>query len=421
MKRIILIILLFAFPLYFSYGQHFSKRKFLKLISKEKAFKGATVSAVFYDMKKKKKLVDFNSKKYMTPASNMKLLTLLGLISSFDSIPALYYKRKKGKFYFWSSGYPLVAHPKYQDSIVIPFLKSQKDTIIYLPRKIQSKSLGPGWAWDDVNYYFSAERSGFPFHGNVVKLTKGDGIINYKPKLFKELKSRSIDSLLIQTFIQDKKKDSLFIPFSTSDRLFVKLLSDAIRKDIAIDYGKEINLSENYKTLYSTQKDEIFKLLIKDSDNLTAESLTLMVSGKEHPYFDINKGIEYIIDKELSNISPKPIWIDGSGLSRYNMITAESLVFVLNRIYKKISLLSIKRFFPVIGSSEKDKSYEFNNSGFKVYAKTGTLKNNHCLSGYILKDGRVVIFSFMVNHHISSLSGLQRAMASVIEQVIVKL
>ena len=123
------------------------------------------------DLEKKKELVAIHSEKRILPASLVKLLTLYGGIQKFgDSLPALHYKKEKNRFYFWSSGYPLVNHPLYKDSTVTSFLKQQKDSLFYVSRPMISSPLGIGWAWDDQAYYFSAKKSSFPVYGNVVEI-----------------------------------------------------------------------------------------------------------------------------------------------------------------------------------------------------------------------------------------------------------
>ena len=80
----------------------------------------------------------------------------------------------------------MIGHPKYEDKVLAEFLKKQPDSLVYIENKKNINSLGPGWAWDDQGYYFSSERSFFPFHGNVVKLykTKKDLSLNFFPKYF---------------------------------------------------------------------------------------------------------------------------------------------------------------------------------------------------------------------------------------------
>jgi len=403
-------------------GQRISERKFLKIIQNQEALKGSIVSAVFYDLEKNKNIVDFQSDKFMTPASNMKLFTFLAAITSFDSIPSLHYKKIEDKFYFWSSGYPLLAHPKYADSIIVPFLSKQKDSLIYIDTKMESSPLGPGWAWDDKSYYFSAERSTFPFHGNVVGLIKNtnNDSIEFSPRYFSQNKSEIKINSPIEEILRNTKNDTLYIPFSTNYNLFTILLSQQTGRSILYSDNTDPSQIKQYSSLYSGQEKTLYKALLHHSDNLIAESLMLMVSAKNNNRFNINIGINSFVEKELSRIKSPPIWHDGSGLSRYNMATSKSIIYVLEKIYKKIGLKEIEALFPSINNTSKGLSYEFLNKEFRVYAKTGTLKNNHCLSGYIIKSKKIILFSVMVNHYNSKLSDIQKAIGAIVELVINK-
>ena len=91
-----------------------AQRKIERAIAKEPAFKGAQVSVSVFNLEKQKHKVSFRSEINILPASTIKLFTLLGALQTFgNSLPMLHYAKQKGRFYFWSSGYPLINHPKY--------------------------------------------------------------------------------------------------------------------------------------------------------------------------------------------------------------------------------------------------------------------------------------------------------------------
>ena len=56
-----------------------------------------------------------------------------------------------------------------------------------ITNNISDKRYGPGWAWEDFDSYFSAERSAFPIYGNVVTVQNEDSIFvqpaYYQPKI----------------------------------------------------------------------------------------------------------------------------------------------------------------------------------------------------------------------------------------------
>ena len=75
------------------------------------------------------------------------------------------------------------------------------------------------------------------------------------------------------------------------------------------------------------------------------------------------------------------------------MNTPRNLVRVLEIIFHMITWDDIIELFPNKFSDEIiDNSF--------VYAKTGTLRHNQALSGYLIaKSGRKLAFSFMSNHY----------------------
>jgi D-alanyl-D-alanine carboxypeptidase/D-alanyl-D-alanine-endopeptidase (penicillin-binding protein 4) len=111
------------------------------------------------------------------------------------------------------------------------------------------------------------------------------------------------------------------------------------------------------------------------------------------------KARRFVLENHLSDLEQPPSWVDGSGLSRYNLFTPESIVHVLYKLYVEIPKERLFQFFPTGGVSGTLEDWYSGNPEPYLFAKTGSLSNNHCLSGYLLtKSGKILIFSFMNNH-----------------------
>ncbi len=424
--KIYILIPFFLFNIFFSFSQKYNKRIERK-IKKIEALNGAHIAISLMDLNTGKKFIAKDENKYMNPASNIKLLTFLASINTFDSIPSVeYYIENDTILNFKSTGFPLLLHPFYSDKSLIKFFEN-KDKLVYHNSKETISRYGPGWSWDDYNYYFSSEISAFPIYGNVISIYKDslDSKIKVFPNFF-ENKLKVIydkEEPLIKR-VEEKNifkvnenkwniNDTIQRPFITSDSVFINLLSKALKKKIKMKDEKDSIF--NWKTLYTKYSEDLYKALLQDSDNLIAESLLLMISKNKFNSFNSNQAIDFF-KKKWDNFLPDTlIWADGSGVSRYNLITSRNLISLLNQIHKKIGWKGINKLFPAGGISGTIKDYYKSKKEPYVFAKTGTLRNNHNLSGFLIgKSKKRYVFSIMINHHKSSNTDVRNAIGEML-------
>ena len=190
------------------------------------------------------------------------------------------------------------------------------------------------------------------------------------------------------------------------------MLNDTLKLNIRYtDYN---NLSDS-KIVYSYPSDSLYKKMLPPSDNFLAEQIVLMASNQLFDTLNTRRTIRLVQDSLLSFITNKPRWVDGSGLSRYNLFTPRSYVELLNYLLKHYPK---ERLFKVLATGGKNGTMKhrfkkFDNPIF--YGKTGTLSNNHNLSGYLItKSGKILIFSFMMNHYKNRTRSMQNAMDKII-------
>ena len=401
------------------FSQNYSDRKINRILSKIEALNKAHVAISISNSKGSKPIVSYQADQYMTPASNIKLLTFLASVESFDSLPALYYHDKDSITHFKSTGYPLLLHPFYPDEELYSFLK-EKNYLVYHKSKSNLKPQGPGWSWDDYSYYFASEISPFPIYGNVIKGYGDNNDPSFSPSGFETLPSSDISAVNLKRkrfknrfYYNSEKwnlKDTLYQPFITSGDLFIRLLRDELNLPISLSSQSK---RTEWELLYTHQEGKLYKALLQDSDNGIAESLLVMISQKRFDEMNIEKTID-TLKLQWSNWLPDPLeWVDGSGVSRYNMITPRTLVAVLKKIYEKVGFQNIKNYFPKGALSGTLKEYDLKN----VYAKTGTLRHNHNLSGYLVSsEENIYVFSVMVNHHNSSKSEVRNAISQLLHK-----
>ena len=397
-------------------GQGLGQKKLLRKIKKIPQFSNAYVGVYLEKLDSNKKPTTLNGAHYMTPASNTKLLTFLGSIETFSKLPALEYALDNdGQTHFKSTGYPLLFHPFYPDSALVRFFEDSPEWV-YHPPTTQPKPLGSGWAWDDFNYYFAASSSAFPIYGNSTQGVFGDSEVKLVPH-FTSIKDSTVRNLQRSRFSNQfnynpknlRSKDTLYRPFIPSDSLFVKLLGDAINSKVSFASQKD---SLVWTPFYTANETLLYKGLLQDSDNGIAEALLLMIANEQKGIFKPEVAIDSL-QKRWSSWLPDPLeWVDGSGVSRYNLATPRALVAVLRKIDHKLPWNTIQTLFPKSGVSGTLKAYP---NLKDVYAKTGTLRHNHNLSGFwVSAKGERYVFSVMVNHFTKPTAEIRQGISELI-------
>lgn len=374
-----------------------------------------------YDPESKTFLESYNSDKFFTPASGLKILTLYSALKVLpDSIPALRYQRINGDLYIEGLGDPTFMHPEFKSvNKILDWLKDEEGEIYLHWGKFEGPRMGTGWSWEDYEKHYSAERSEFPINGNLAEIKKGKSGLNVFPMTLADSVEYQ-ESLFSREFLENKfyigsRNGSITkVPFVVKDELIRQMLSDLIGREIKLT-DKE--LSKDAKILFSIPSDLVYKRMMEVSDNFLAEQLLLMVSGQFSNSMSTEKSINYIESKYFKNMPQKPVWVDGSGLSRYNLLTPEDLVFVLELLYKEIPHDKLFNLFAVGGKTGTLKS---NYGGKKpyIYAKSGTLSNNYSLSGYLVTNsGKTLIFSMMNNHYTKQNWQVRQELQKLLEYV----
>jgi D-alanyl-D-alanine carboxypeptidase/D-alanyl-D-alanine-endopeptidase (penicillin-binding protein 4) len=152
------------------------------------------------------------------------------------------------------------------------------------------------------------------------------------------------------------------------------------------------------------------------SDNFLAEQILIMASFTISDTLSSERMREYILGNQLKDLKQKPRWVDGSGLSRYNLFTPTSLVQVLTKLFNEIPRERLFNLFPVGGESGTLKKYYSGTVKPYIYAKSGTVGNNYSLSGYLITNsGKTLIFSFMNNHYKKPIVEVKKRMQFVFE------
>ncbi len=405
---------------------------------------------------------NYNADKNFIPASNTKLFTLYaGLKYLGDSLVAARLQKNRTAITVYPSGDPSFLNAEFKFQPLFSLLKSYK-TIYINNNTWQDNALGNGWAWDDYNDDYMAERSSFPIYGNLIdfsftgdsltassnaiQILSGDGI-DYDPDTKKissgyfriERNYANNDFYIKKSAFAFKKKS---IPFKTDPEFIAELLKDSLHcEDVTFfrsvtqqfDGNTEKALSQPIKSdaittsikaeaesaqfiIHSQPTDSLFKIMMHRSDNFFAEQTLLMASNEQLGYMNDDKIIDTILHNDLKDIPQRPQWVDGSGLSRYNLFSPQSFVYILNKMKNEFGWERIKNILATGGTGTLSAYYK-KYSGY-IYAKTGTLSNNCALSGYLItKKGKLLIFSVLANNYQTGATPVRRAVEKFIEAI----
>jgi D-alanyl-D-alanine carboxypeptidase/D-alanyl-D-alanine-endopeptidase (penicillin-binding protein 4) len=424
LKYTVAIILLLPF---FNYGQKQQQlqTKFLQ----QAVFENAHVGFAVYEPATNKFLYQHQSNKYFIPASNTKIFTCYAAMKALaDSVATLQYITDSTDCTVEFLGNPTFLHPAFTAQPALQFFK-QLYNFTVIKSKFTTNPFGNGWAWNDYDAGYMPERSAIPIYGNNVWFKKINNKLEILPKFFTDstiiygnIQSGNIDiernicSNQFAVISKNKKFTATEVPFKTSEELAVSLLEDTLQYTIFYT-NAEATQQTNWQKLYTHATDSILKYMMYNSDNLFAEQTLLMIGKEKTGELNDEKAIDYILKNYLNQLPQKPKWIDGSGLSRYNLITPQDFVTVLAQMKKDFPWQRITNIFPNGNNGTLTGYYtKYPNN---IYAKTGTLSNNVALSGFITtKKGKELIFSVLVNNHMSSATEIRKAIETFISQII---
>ncbi|MFC1887327.1 D-alanyl-D-alanine carboxypeptidase/D-alanyl-D-alanine-endopeptidase [Candidatus Cloacimonadota bacterium] len=406
-------------------------------------------------------LYQINANKLFLPASNQKIITaataLHILKPDYTYQTKLYYSGEIvdsiliGDLVIEGNGDPSLTRDFYSDPrqmfiSIADTLKSwgvKKITgnIIGDDNSFDDIGLGNGWMLEDLKYSFASELGALQINNNSVSIEihpparSNDHIVIIPDlnssyyKIFNDL-TVSSDSLTRIDIERPIGSNDIYlsgivqvgspIRSKTISLTNSTLFYLTVFKETLIDNGVEVegivqdcddienwHLDENKLSLITKHNSpillDLLKFMMKESNNLQAETLIRSLGIDQNMTGSFENG-KKVVQMFLLDMGIQPedyAFYDGSGLSRYNLISPEQIVNVLKGSFKTEERDLWMDTIPVRGNYD-----EFNNLIIRtkdkgnIRAKTGTMSNIRCLSGYIELPGDTIVFSFMVNGHL---------------------
>lgn len=379
------------------------------------------MGVALYDPLRQRPLIQHNADKPFTPASNTKLFSFYaGLLTLPDSLPVLRYALRPDSLIFWGTGNPLLLHPDLPDTTALAFLRRRPERLFFSPANYSGPRFGPGWSWDDYNDYYSTELALLPIYGNVVRFRNGQA----SPRFFADsVRVLSTTAKPVQRaefanqFDRSKqpKPAEQDVPFRWSADLTARLLADTLHRSVTL---LQKPVPPDARLLHGALTDSLYKRMLQVSDNQFAEQILFMISAERNlATLDPSAELRRMADSVLRYPAASAKWVDGSGLSRYNLFTPNTLIDLLAKIAGRVPQQRLFALLPAAGQSGTLRSMAAGTKPY-IFAKSGSMSGVYNLSGYVLTQrGRLLYFSIMHNNFTQPVAEMRRRTAELLKTI----
>ena len=432
-------------------------------------------------------LFEENANKLLVPASNMKLYTVAAaldrLTPDFRFVTSVYAAERpnatgtvRGDLTIYGRGDPTFAM-RFNDGdyykavedlaarIVAAGVKRVEGDLIGDESYFNGATLGPGWEWDDLQWYYGAEVSALTVNDNAIDLFVKPGgragaaaqvttgpigslIRVVAPRGYEDVPAaggfitfvnrtttaargakrelvvnRPLGSSVIEVsgaLPLDDPGYSASVAAPRPTLLFAAMLRLALehqgvsvkgrtrtvdaraRATAPLDMTKLVELAQRQ----SPPLSEVAAQTLKPSQNLYTE-LILRTLGKQALNADpklssaeAGTAVVKIFLGEAGVDVSLLSFVDGSGLSRSNLVTADSSLRLLTYMSRHRFAQVFRDALPIAGVDGTLRARMKNTpAAGNVRAKTGTLNNVAALSGYVNSAaGERLVFSVIYNH-----------------------
>ncbi len=342
-------------------------------------------------------LFDRRADRALIPASTAKLATAAAALSTFGTTHRLTttVSQDQGTVYLTGGGDTTLTRPhlkKLARTAATQLGSTDSIRLVYDTSAFTGPALGPGWPRS-----FPAAGVAAPVSPLMVGLGR--------------------TSPGARSRVQD--------PARQAARFFASILRKQGVKVTSVRRGTTPAAATAIARHQSAPMAELVKVLLTDSDNDLAESLAHLVGGKVAGDASFAGGARVttaILSKAGVDVAGMRL-ADGSGLSRKNAISAETLTDLLSQV----ALGTQTAWWPMAqglaiagrtGTLEDRFDTKATKAGAGVVrAKTGTLTGVSSLAGLVRDDdGRLLVFA-LISNKVSSLYGARETMDRIASQL----
>ncbi len=429
-------------------------------------FRNATWGVLVFDPATGDTLFSDNAGKLFLPASNMKLVTtavaLTKLGADYRWITTLAARGPlrdgvlDGDLLVFGRGDPTVSDsvrgdamaPLHDmaDSLYLAGVRRIRGRLVVGADVFPGPTVGFGWSWDDLDDRDGAAVDELEFNDGFAELRvqgarragETPGVTttpaaHYPPvdvaartvargdtAALRAEPLRAVMDTARHTFrlegaIAAGDSARIAVPFADPDAAYLAALREALEERGIVVEGRDADTTGAVDSLARVQSPtlgEILPALLKPSQNQMAELLMRTIGLTQTGVGRADSAARVESDQLQAWGAPPDGYVlrDGSGLARYDYLTPETVVRVLDAMRRSPAFATFYAALPVAGvdgtlhARMRGTAAEGN-----VHAKTGSLSNTRSLSGYVTTaDGRLLIFSLLCNNFTT---GAERVLA----------
>jgi D-alanyl-D-alanine carboxypeptidase/D-alanyl-D-alanine-endopeptidase (penicillin-binding protein 4) len=437
---------------------------------KDSLFNGGIFSYCIKDVESGELLAEYNSGKYLIPASTLKLFTSyaalkilgpgfrfqtrLGTDGSFNADST----ELNGNLILEGDGDPTFQSKFFYDEdslIVRQWVLNLKNKGI---RKINGKivldmkkfpvTIPENWIWSDLSNAYGAFISPLNYRDNQIRYVFKTSVAGEKSELLGIVPESVLPLMNVKNYVISKgNEDDAYVmgsPFEYRKKIFGKLpvqqhpfflkgsmpepwyciyhdlknelakngivLSDTIPFFQFHDENIKYQIKQVLVTHFSPTLDKIIKILLTYSHNLYSEAILIAI-GKGNLHTGIERIRKFMSEKKWDGYRFQ--MTDGSGLSRNNLVCTELFTTMLQQLASdKKNYSIIYNSLPVAGKNgtlqKVGKGTALENN---LRAKTGYINKVRSFAGYMkTKSGKNIAFSFIINNFDAPFSVAQKKM-----------
>ncbi len=417
-------------------------------IMSDPVLRNASWGFVIYDPRTKKVISSYNENTPLVPASTTKLLTtetalnLLG--EKFRWFTQLEYSGEidetgnlLGNLYIVGSGDPSLGTNKagaysysmlvseFRDAIAEKGIKKITGDIIiqtgvFISNKSQNLPANIVWL-ENGNYYLPV--------GSTLDISpENEKLIAKKSNPFADNKNFYYISPYIKQMVYADKFAGLGLTTKLPDApayLANTLRSTLLKNKIPV-IGKVVTRTtdltpEKRNILTSYQSPTLAEIIFytnQHSDNALAEATLRMVGFQKNGDQTLESGRSAVVEHlKASQFDTSGLnYVDGSGLSRSNLVTPISQVKFLTSLMDENYFKTYFNSLPVGGQSGTLKKMFYGEGNGQIFAKTGTLNKVKTLAGYMKTNtGKTLVFSLLINNYAGSVDQVKSKMEKILQ------